>query len=478
MIFSMKKIRISFFYRQLLALVVINSIPLIFVSTELLSSSYSHIKESQEILLKERLSFLSSTVASAILFDDVNTAHSILSTLEQDKDVRYAKVYDADSNLFSEYSRLNEADSSGFDSSNKEIEYAETIIYLRSPITFDNEYLGFVTLSADTYYPGYGKRTDFYLALVAVIIGSLSLALLLNWFVQRRLSVPVNDLMSVIKYVSRQAKYDRQLPVPNDAEFSELFIGINEMLNTLSRHEQEREEASAQIIQSSKLATLGEMATSVAHELNQPLQVIRLAVANASQRIASGNPDLEIVSEKLSRIDGQAERASAIIDHMRIFGREAKEELEYIDPKMVITNSLDLMGEQMRLNNIEVTSDLPEECSLVLGHMILMEQVMLNLLTNARDAIDQNSGERKIALRVFEDAEGVHITSTDTGGGIPEDVLPRIFEPFYTTKDINQGTGLGLSVAYGIVRDMRGTIAAGNTANGAQFTITFPLTSD
>ena len=141
-----------------------------------------------------------------------------------------------------------------------------------------------------------------------------------------------------------------------------------------------------------------------------------------------------MVSEKLSRIDGQAERASAIIDHMRIFGREAKEELKHIDPRVVITNSLDLMGEQMRLNNIEVTSDLPEECSLVLGHMTLMEQVLLNLLTNARDAIDQNSGERKIALRVFEDAEGVHITSTDTGGGIPEDVLPRMFEPFYTTK--------------------------------------------
>ena len=117
------------------------------------------------------------------------------------------------------------------------------------------------------------------------------MALLLNWFVQRRLSAPINNLMGVIKYVSRQAKYDRQLAVPNDAEFSELFIGINEMLNTLSQHEQEREEASAQIIQSSKLATLGEMATSVAHELNQPLQVIRLAVANASQRIASGNPD-------------------------------------------------------------------------------------------------------------------------------------------------------------------------------------------
>jgi signal transduction histidine kinase len=474
----MEKIRISFFYRQLIALVVINSIPLIFLSTQLLSASYSHIKESQEIMLKERLSFLSSTVASAIMFNDITTSQDILSTLRKDADVRYAKIYNTDSNVFSEYSRSNEIESTGFDSSNKEIDYVDNIIYLRTPIIYDGEYLGFVTMSADTYYSGYGKRLDFYLAVVAVIIGSLSLALLLNWFVQRRLRQPINNLIELVKYVSSQKKYDRQLVVPHDKDFSKLFIGLNEMLDTLHQHEKKREEASAQIIQSSKLATLGEMATGVAHELNQPLQVIRLAVANASRRIANGNPDLELVSEKLNRIDSQAQRASAIIDHMRIFGREAKEELQYIDPRTAITNSLDLMGEQLRLKNIEVTTELAQESSLVLGHMILIEQVMLNLLTNARDAIDKNAGQRKITLRVYEDTEGVYITSADTGGGIPEDVLPRIFEPFYTTKDVNQGTGLGLSVAYGIVRDMHGSIVAENVENGAQFTITLPFASD
>jgi signal transduction histidine kinase len=89
----------------------------------------------------------------------------------------------------------------------------------------------------------------------------------------------------------------------------------------------------------------------------------------------------------------------------------------------------------------------------------------------------ERDGESKITLRVFEDDKGVHITSEDTGRGIPEDVMPRIFEPFYTTKEMGKGTGLGLSVSYGIIRDMNGTIGAENIDHGARFTITLPIVS-
>jgi C4-dicarboxylate-specific signal transduction histidine kinase len=103
-----------------------------------------------------------------------------------------------------------------------------------------------------------------------------------------------------------------------------------------------------------------------------------------------------------------------------------------------------------------------------------MEQVILNLLTNARDAMLEQNRELKITLNVFEDDAGVHLTTEDTGGGIPEAILHRIFEPFYTTKEIGHGTGLGLSVSYGIVREMNGTIVAENIAEGVRFTITLP----
>jgi signal transduction histidine kinase len=143
----------------------------------------------------------------------------------------------------------------------------------------------------------------------------------------------------------------------------------------------------------------------------------------------------------------------------------------------VVMNALDLMGEQLRLAGIEVVTVLPEECSYVLGHAIQMEQVILNLLTNARDAIDDSEGGAKITLRVSEGDQVVQITAQDTGKGIPDDVLHRIFEPFYTTKEMGKGTGLGLSVSYGIVRDMKGTIVAENIDDGARFTITLPIVS-
>jgi len=254
-------------------------------------------------------------------------------------------------------------------------------------------------------------------------------------------------------------------------------LDITELNKMRMEQESERKEAAAQIIQASKLATLGEMATSVAHELNQPLNNIRMAAGNSRRKIANGTAEPEYLSSKLERIEEQTARAAAIIDHMRMFGRKAEESPESVDPRKVVTNALDLMGEQLKLAGIVVVTEFAEDCSFILGHIIQLEQVILNLLTNARDAIAERDGKAKITLRVFSDAESVHITSEDTGGGIPEDVLPRIFEPFYTTKEMGKGTGLGLSVGYGIIRDMSGTIAAENIDDGARFTITLPSVS-
>ena len=244
-----------------------------------------------------------------------------------------------------------------------------------------------------------------------------------------------------------------------------------------AEQEKERKEATAQIIQASKLATLGEMATSVAHELNQPLNVIRMAAGNSRRKISKGTANTEYLNNKLERIEEQTARAAAIIDHMRMFGREAREEAEPIDPRNVVTSTLNLIGEQLRLAEIEIVTELAEDCPLILGHAIQLEQVLLNLLTNARDAIAESDRDGKITLRVFSDDEGVQISVGDTGGGIPDDALPRIFEPFYTTKEVGKGTGLGLSVGYGIIRDMNGTIVAENIDDGAQFTITMPSAS-
>ena len=141
----------------------------------------------------------------------------------------------------------------------------------------------------------------------------------------------------------------------------------------------------------------------------------------------------------------------------------------------MVTQALDLIGVRLRLSEIEVVTELDNECPPILGHPIQMEQVILNLLTNARDAIAQHNGESKITIRVFEDDKGVNIIAEDTGRGIAKEALSRVFEPFFTTKEVGKGTGLGLSVSYGIVSEANGTIVAENIAGGSRFIINIPI---
>ena len=253
------------------------------------------------------------------------------------------------------------------------------------------------------------------------------------------------------------------------------IVGVFGVGQDISEHKKSQ----AQVVQASKLATLGEMATGVAHELNQPLNVIRIAVANCKRKLTNGQVDPDYLVDKLGRIDKQVKRASDVIDHMRVFGRKADNEPRPVDVKEAVAGALDLVGAQFRLAEVEVVTDLHNGPSVVLGHQILLEQVFLNILTNARDAIQEHhpDGPREIRVKVETDPERSVVVATfrDTGGGIPANVLDRIFEPFFTTKDVGQGTGLGLSISYGIIRDMGGRLLASNADEGGVFTIELPM---
>lgn len=238
----------------------------------------------------------------------------------------------------------------------------------------------------------------------------------------------------------------------------------------------ETKKSQAQVIHASKLATLGEMATSVAHELNQPLNVIRLAAGNCRMRLGGLPGKHEFFDAKLNRIEEQTERAATIIDHMRMFGRKTLEDATELQVCQVVRNALHLVGEQLRLSAIEIELNLPADCGCrVIGHSIQLEQVILNLLTNARDAIlAHSSDKKKISIRVEKVGDHIVVSLQDTGGGIPEKIRDRVFEPFFTTKEMGKGTGLGLSISYGIVSDMNGTIQVQNTESGANFEIILP----
>jgi histidine kinase len=264
------------------------------------------------------------------------------------------------------------------------------------------------------------------------------------------------------------------------------YLGRDALIVTTSDTTQ-RVEMEQQLIQASKMATLGEMATGVAHELNQPLSVIKTSSNFFMRKVSKDEPiDAKILHTMASKISSSVDRATKIISHMREFGRKSIGSREGVDVNRVLRNAQDILSRQLELRGIEVVWALQENLPMILAEPSRLEQVIINLLVNARDAIEDKvesgkgrRGEDKIYIRTFSDSKTVRIEVMDTGLGIPEAVMGKIFEPFFTTKRPGKGTGLGLSISYGIVKDFGGTIqASSEKERGARFVIEFPISDD
>ncbi len=247
----------------------------------------------------------------------------------------------------------------------------------------------------------------------------------------------------------------------------------------------ERIQVEAQLIQAAKMATLGEMSAGVAHELNQPLNAIRIGCDFFLKSLAKGRPIPPETLDRVSRqIISQVERAADIINHLREFGRKSQaEEMEALDINQPIRNVFTVLGQQLKLRQIEVRLELGDDLPAVLGVQNRLEQVFLNLVMNAQDAIEEkrtlikgDSGQESLSIHSFLEGERVVVTVSDTGCGIPEAIRDRIVEPFFTTKEVGRGTGLGLSISYGIVKDLGGQIEIRSEEGaGALFRLSFPI---
>src|SRR5437899_1655619 len=250
---------------------------------------------------------------------------------------------------------------------------------------------------------------------------------------------------------------------------------LRETTAEMQRREQELRDKQEQLVQAGKLATLGELTTGVAHELNNPLNNMGLFVGNAIDLIELGVSDKGRIVGELRRATQQVRKATEIISHLRTFGRAAAVSREPISLRQVIERARSLMQEQLRLREIEVTVDLGSEEPVVVGNPIQLEQVFINLLTNARDAM-ADSPRKAIRISGSVGYAAVEVAFADTGHGIRPGLERRIFDPFFTTKEVGKGTGLGLSITYGIVKEHGGTISVVSHFNeGATFLIRLPL---
>ncbi len=286
---------------------------------------------------------------------------------------------------------------------------------------------------------------------------------------------------SMLNQVKHRGKGDKTLFVNIRISPSE-FSGKKVLLITTSDITK-RLEAEQALIQASKMATLGEMATGIAHELNQPLSVIKTVSSFFIKKIGKGeNLDHQIMQSMLKKVDKNVDRASNIINHMRQFARKSDLSLDSVQLNDVLKSAFDIFSQQLKVRGIEVVWDIDGTLPKIMADPGRLEQVFINLLLNARDAIEEKTaaegdrGERKITLKTRQDGQRVIAEVQDTGGGISKDIKDKLFEPFFTTKQVGKGTGLGLSISYGIVKDCGGDIKAISRENtGAVFYVTFPI---
>ncbi|WP_435034613.1 PAS domain-containing protein [Pseudomonas neuropathica] len=251
-------------------------------------------------------------------------------------------------------------------------------------------------------------------------------------------------------------------------------------VQAVGRDNTEVRRSQQQLTQSAKMATLGEMATGLAHEINQPLNVMRMAIVNVLKRLSNGDVQIDYLTDKLNRIDAQVQRAARVVDHMRVFGRRSEIEQHPFNPLEAIEGTLSLLSEGLRGKGVEVRIKEAGFQVEVRGYVDQLEQVLINLMVNARDALlGKREADRDfqpwIAVHAECDEHVVRLWVEDNGGGIDPRLLERIFEPFFTTKPVGVGTGLGLSVSYGIIENMGGRLSVRNGAEGARFCIELPI---
>jgi C4-dicarboxylate-specific signal transduction histidine kinase len=251
---------------------------------------------------------------------------------------------------------------------------------------------------------------------------------------------------------------------------------LRDTTEEIKRREIELREKQEQLVQAGKLATLGELTTGIAHELNNPLNNIGLYVGNVLDQLRAGRIDQEQITHDLEKAVQQVRKATEIISHLRTFGRAAPVNFEPVAVHDILARSLSLIEQQLRLRQVDVRVTLSRAREpIVLGNPIQLEQVFINLLTNARDALD-NAPTKVLSIDCSTAPTHVTVVIRDTGAGIPEGMEQRIFDPFFTTKEVGKGTGLGLSITYAIVKEHGGTITVANEPEGgASFRVELPL---
>lgn len=335
--------------------------------------------------------------------------------------------------------------------------------------------------------------------MIAVSIGFILLiALSVGWLLQRLIYVPLRDLDRGAKRLA-SGDFDQPIPVRGEDEFGSLARSSNTMMAALKKSRGELEEwvqtlgqkvkerteelrlAEAEVARGEKLASIGQLAAGIAHELNNPLTGVLTFTSLMRKKMPDGSQD----AEDLDLVIRETRRCASIIRRLLDFAREKPPEKTEVDLNSLITETVRFVERSAALQHVEISTQLDRTLPQLNVDADLIKQVLMNILVNAQQAIVEEQGSilvtsrfhaaRRLASCGNEPVPTVEVAITDTGCGIAKENLQRIFDPFFTSKEVGKGTGLGLSVTYGIVRAHGGEIEVESTVGeGTTFRVFLP----
>ncbi len=477
---------------------------------------------------------LAENMALTLAEKDNENADEILEGNAAYDDIDAVIVWDKDGKIFAYYAKEGSVYQEEIaNMSAAKLESRTDLIMTRQPIFLNGKKIGSAALIANQ--ARFKEKIQYNaVTVVSILVLSIIVAFLLSSMLQRIITRPILSLSSIARKISRDRDYSVRAPLVTHDEVGELTIRFNDMIQQvqerdeelathrerleelveqrtkelrqktkeleqrkldlemaqdaslnimedLDRRRKEVEEREMQLketqnmlIQAGKLTAIGQLGAGIAHELNQPLAAIR----GYSQLILDDLKADDQVKEDLLRIEEQTGRMSKIINNIRTFSRESKSEFAKVDLNRIISDAFMLLKAQLKNHDIEVKIDSQAKLPSVWADSNQIQQVFINLIANARDALEgQKNG--KISVKSFYDDDYVSISFTNNGPPIQESIMERIFDPFFTTKGPGKGTGLGLSISYGIIRDHNGEIRVRpGPENGVEFIIMLPVIKD
>ncbi|WP_164923938.1 sensor histidine kinase [Sinorhizobium fredii] len=291
-------------------------------------------------------------------------------------------------------------------------------------------------------------------AILLLCLAGLAVAIL----IQRRARLRERILMQE----QAQEELERRVE-ERTADLARVNVQIEAEIAERRLTEQQLRQTQADLVQAGKLAGLGQMSAALSHEFNQPLAAAKTYADSAALLIERGRTNE--ASDNVRRISGLIDRMAAISRHLRNFARKPNEKLGAVPVEDVMHDTMEIVATRLKTANAAIDIDLGSEPLIVRAGSVRLQQVLVNVISNAADAVE-GLEDRMILVRAWREDDRAVITVRDRGPGVPPAIAERIFDPFYTTKGVGKGLGLGLSISYNIVKDFGGSLTVANHAEG------------